>query len=455
MSGIIALVTTGSPSWTWTCSFIVGGPLLGLVFSWLRPCGLYEAAVAIDRRHGMKDGMATAMQFMQSGDPAPIRQLQIQETGRRAQSVDPTKISPIVAPRPWIPGLALTAVAGLVTVFVGRPDEAVANIVPHEVVASQALRMDASLKKLEEFNAEELDPQVEELLKELAKNIEELKQPQMDPKEALAKLSEMEAALEEQHERLLQQNTEATLQQVGDALMLAEQMQAAGEAMAKGQMEKAAEQLEKLELPELDRQTEKSITEKLQRVENQSNGSSKQQLKSAVEQLAQGLSGGDRSKFRDGVEGLAGECKKQARRTKLADLLRKQCQCLGECKSECEGACKSIADGNKKGGKNWGLGASGNEPGDWTKQLAANPRMDVKGQESDQGDVDVETMSSQEQLQEAVREYRKQVEKYEQLSESVLSSEAIPLGHRQTIRRYFELIRPQGGETDQVVEMVE
>ena len=34
----------------------------------------------------------------------------------------------------------------------------------------------------------------------------------------------------------------------------------------------------------------------------------------------------------------------------------------------------------------------------------------------------------------------------------MLDSEPIPLGHRQTIRRYFELIRPQSAETDAVLE---
>jgi hypothetical protein len=53
-------------------------------------------------------------------------------------------------------------------------------------------------------------------------------------------------------------------------------------------------------------------------------------------------------------------------------------------------------------------------------------------------------MNSPEQEQEAVRQYREQAEKYEQLSESVLESEPIPLGHRQAIRRYFEMIRPDG-----------
>ena len=31
-------------------------------------------------------------------------------------------------------------------------------------------------------------------------------------------------------------------------------------------------------------------------------------------------------------------------------------------------------------------------------------------------------------------------------SESVLDTEPIPLGHRQAIRKYFELIRPQNAE---------
>jgi len=59
-------------------------------------------------------------------------------------------------------------------------------------------------------------------------------------------------------------------------------------------------------------------------------------------------------------------------------------------------------------------------------------------------------LTSPEQQQEATRQYREKVDKYEQISESVLDSEPIPLGHRQTIRRYFEMIRPQQAETDQV-----
>ena len=48
--------------------------------------------------------------------------------------------------------------------------------------------------------------------------------------------------------------------------------------------------------------------------------------------------------------------------------------------------------------------------------------MQITGQESDSGDVDVETIKSNEQQQEAVRQYREKSDEYEQLTESVLSS---------------------------------
>jgi hypothetical protein len=265
----------------------------------------------------------------------------------------------------------------------------------------------------------------------------------------------MEATLQAKQEQWADPSSEAALQQIGEALTLAEPFQAAGEAMSKGDLEKAADELAKLELPKLDRQTEKALQEKLEQIQQNASQGAQRQLREATSQVAAGLTQGDKSKFKDGVEGLASECKKQGKRRKLSDLLRKQCNCLAECKSECEGECKNQGQSKNKGGKNWGLASSGNEPGDKTALLKTGPQMQITGTESDSGDVDVETMTSPEQQQEAIRQYREKVDKYEQLSESVLDSEPIPLGHRQTIRRYFEMIRPQSSETDAVFKATE
>jgi hypothetical protein len=50
--------------------------------------------------------------------------------------------------------------------------------------------------------------------------------------------------------------------------------------------------------------------------------------------------------------------------------------------------------------------------------------------------------------QTAARAYRDQYQKYRRMTEAALNTEPIPLGQRQTIRRYFELIRPEGSEAD-------
>jgi hypothetical protein len=444
-----------SIAWLTIALAVLSGPALGFLFSVLRPRPLREAAVSIDRRCGFKDRVTTALGFMAEGQPsAPIRELQIADAASYVATVDPVQVAPIRAPRSWPWGLALTF-AAIVTGFLTAPQQqAVATVVTNDVVVGQALRMADELAELQQFNQQVPDPELQELLTELAAKIEELKQPGIDPKEALAKLSEMEAALQNKQAQLADQNLEAALQQVGEALALAEPLQSAGEAMSRGNMEKAADELARLEMPELDRKTEKALTEKLdQLAKNNADGGSRRGLLEATDKVSQGITQGDRGKFKDGMQGLAGECRKQGQRKKLADLLRKQCQCLAECKGECESECKNTADSNSKGGKNWGLARSGNEPGDKTPKLKTGPEMKLTGQESKSGESDIETISSPEQEQTAVRTYRQQVKKYEQLAESALESEPIPLGHRQTIRRYFELIRPQAAETDAVLSV--
>jgi len=79
----------------------------------------------------------------------------------------------------------------------------------------------------------------------------------------------------------------------------------------------------------------------------------------------------------------------------------------------------------------------------------------ITGKQSDSGETEIETTHSPEGEQAAQRDYRQNYAKYKKISESVLENEPIPLGHRQTIRRYFESIRPDQKETDQVENEVQ
>jgi hypothetical protein len=99
-------------------------------------------------------------------------------------------------------------------------------------------------------------------------------------------------------------------------------------------------------------------------------------------------------------------------------------------------------------GKKAGKGTQGNQKGDAAESKKGTKELKLTGQDSLTGESDKEKEQSTEDDSQAVREYRQNAGKYEALNESALETESIPIGHRQTIRRYFELIRPTNDETD-------
>jgi hypothetical protein len=437
-----------SPLWIVAAALV--GPVLGALFAQIHGRSLDGAAVAIDRGANLKDRAQNALRFLaQPGADQPIRRLAIADADSYLATVDPGAVAPLKTPRACLWGATLCAAALIGTLWTGPADDLLGALQINDVVVAQAARLEDGLEELRRFQAEEDQADVDQLIRQLAQQIEELKTPGLDAKEALAHLSEMEVVLQDMQQQLAAHDLEAELREIGEAMTLAESLAAAGQAMSQGDMEKAAEELAKLEMPELDRKTEKAIAEKLDQLQLRASSVAKRQLAEAARKMSEGLTQGDRSRFKEGAEGLASECRRQGRRKKLADLLRKQNQCLGECKSACEGQCKGDGDGRKGAGSNQrGTASGGSEPGDKTPMLKTGPQIDLTGQQSADGDSDVETVQSGEQQEEALRQYRQNLEQYEALRESVLENEAIPLGHRQTIRRYFELIRPKSTDAE-------
>jgi|JI6StandDraft_1071083.scaffolds.fasta_scaffold39174_2 hypothetical protein len=440
---IVTLAGWYSVPFHWLFGVVLAGPVLGLLVALSSYKSMRHAAKSIDSSCGLKDRTTTAMQFLELGDAmTPLQQMQVADTKRHLDKVDPVTVAKFSPPSSMIWGMMAVVLAFVLAMIPYYQKESMASSEPNEVLVTQASRVDSELEELRELQQEQKDPEIEKLLKELNAKLEELKDPALAPKEALAKLSEMEASIQAMQKDLNETQSEAALKEIGEALTLSESMSTAGAALSKGDMEKAAEELAKMEMPELDRKTEKSISEKLANMKNKDGMAKNKKLQEASDKLCEGMCNGDSSKFQEGKEGLASECKKQGTRKKLSDLLRKQCQCLGECKSECESECKNTAMSKKKGGNKAGLASSGNELGDKTAMLSSNNKMNITGQESSEGEVDIETEKAQESEQKAVRDYRQNADKYEALKESALESESIPLGHRQTIRKYFEMIRP-------------
>ena len=458
----LVLITLGGFSrWTgldisWSIGLLIGTGafLLGVVAGLVWPLDWRKAATAVDTHYGFKDRAATALSFIRQGRNSTVHRLQIDDALAHLEHVKPEQVVSIRPSR--MTGYAIASFAAAVLVLsLAGPEVVDASLTePNDVIVTQAERAAEELVDLEEIAKEEQDPQLQELVEYLQAKVEAMKQPGVDAREALATLSEMQSAIQAQQAQYNVGAVDAQLQSVGEALSLAEPLAAAGKALAGAQYDKAASELEKLdEPPKLDRQTAKAVREKLEdaaaKMASAGNGS----MSKATEKVAAGI-GGDGDSFREGSKRLADAAKKQGRRKQIHDLLQKQCNCLGECKSECEGGnCESSgANGKKPGGKKWGRGASGNEPGEQTAHVGGKQEQRLTGKQSDEGDTEVETIQSPEGRQQAQREYRENYAKYRRMSEAVLESEPIPLGHRQNIRRYFELIRPQGDELQAVDE---
>jgi hypothetical protein len=433
-------------------TFALAGPVLGYVLGLVWRPDWRDAAAAVDTFYRLKDRATTALEFLRRPDATKLHQLAVNDAIAHLQNIDARQVVPIRTPRVLPYAIASLAAAVVLLVLTSRPAEVSASpSQPLEVVIDSAERAADELKSLEEFAREEQDAEVQKLVMELKQAIDELKQPGVDLREALAKLSLMQAAVEKQQAQFNIGQVDAQLQAVGEALALSDALAEAGKALAAGQLEKAAEELEKLEVPQLDRQVEKTIKEKLDALAKQMQDSGSSSLGAAAGEISQGL-GGDGSKFKRGVRQLSNVARQQSKRKKLNDLLRKQSQCLGECKGDCECEGKTPSDKSGRGGKNWGLGASGNELGEKTPEIGGRYESRLTGKQTDEGEIEIETTHSPEGKQQAQREYRASYDKYRKISEAVLDSEPIPLGHRQTIRRYFEAIRPTDAETDQVQE---
>jgi hypothetical protein len=441
------------PTWV-AISVPAASAVLAFVGGLLWRRDLKDAATAVDDYYSLKDRAATALEFLTDKRESPIRELALADALAHLEKVNPQQVVPFRMPRVLPYAVAtLSAALVLVTLAIWNTPASASPAAPLEVVFAQAERLTEEIKELEEYAGKEKDPEIEKLVKELKAAIEELKQPNVDEREALAKLSEMQAALQAEQAKHNPAAIDAQLQAVGEALALAEPLAEAGQALTSGNYEKAAQELEKAEAPELDRKTEKAVREKLDQAAKQMSSDGQNSLSTATGEMSQGL-GGDGKKFSEGSSKLAGEARKQGKRKKLTDLLKKQCNCLGECKSECECSGNGSSLSKNKGGKKAGSSASGNELGEKTALFGNRKIEKITGKQSDSGETEVETTHSPEGEQTAQREYRQNYAKYKKISESVLENEPIPLGHRQTIRRYFESIRPDQTETDQVEEEV-
>ncbi len=318
--GVWRLISATSAASAWFPALLLGCPLtaLCLAFAFSRK-SWKGAAKAVDSHYSLKDRASTALDFLSRPLDTAMKTLQIEDAESHLSSIDPKKVVPWKTPR-VVPARALALALACTMMLWPLTSRTVKGepAAPLAQVVAEAEKIEEDFKELDELAKKEKSKDLEKLIKELMKKVEELKQPGVDVKEAMAKLSEMQTALAAEQAKYNPALVDAQLQSLGEAMSAAESLQDAAQALQNQEHEKAAEKLEQIDPKDVDRKEAKAIKDRMKKLSQQMKDSGMGELGEATDSLAEGLSDGDESEAKSGAKKIAGLARSQAKRKRFS-----------------------------------------------------------------------------------------------------------------------------------------
>jgi hypothetical protein len=470
-------------------ALLVAGPLAGAGLGWIFGSDWRSAARAVDEAFQLKDCTASALEFGTRPAASAFHELTCRDAVRHLEHFRPIDATPLRLPRsaPW----AVIALVGALLLLLRplpQPAQADEPAAVPEAVQNEADLIEQYAANLGARADEENLPELKKLAEEMKKTTEKMRQPGTDIREALAYISELQQALACMKAELNAQVVEGQLKDLASAMREAPPLEPAGKAIQDTQLEQAARMLEKVAGGERappatgakpasadpkEARANRAASEKMQQLAREMARKKLEKLGKASEKLAEGLKGDDK-KMKEGAKQLADEVRQQERRQRINEMLAREDQRLQDCKSRCQKQNlfankddKSSSGSNanqrtdarpqRKQGKNKASRSAGKKSSDPGRPDRATD--DPAGDEQPQGGTPPDPSkdpggkdAGEENPQpgdagpsRAAMKRRLPAEKYRQarrLSEDMIENEAIPLGYRETIRKYFELLQP-------------
>ncbi len=430
-----------------------GAAVIGFVLkrSW------HEAAAAVDHHYRLKDRTVTALEFTNQPTTSALQKLQVQDATHHLGTVSAREVVPIGAPRRW--GWAVLSVVATTMMLWPIGGEIQADISQPEGIGQAVEEIHRELDEMEQLAEESGIEELMNLVLRLREDVEQLEMPETDVRESLVTISEMQQKMQEMMAQMNVAGMDAQLSALAEAMAGAQAFKATADALEKGDFEEAAEALENVNPEDMDRRESRPTSEKLSKLAAAAKKRGLSKMSETLSQLSESIKTGDSEATRENSKILAQEVKRHSLAKSLHNMLNSKSEKLGACKTLCSANSNSNGEGQGAGeGLNLALGQSekksnspsqkagaksaGNIDGEKTKLESQRQMANLTGQLGEGGDSEYETTTSPEAQEQARRRARDAFAKYQKMSEAVLESESIPLGHRQTIRRYFELIRP-------------
>ena len=419
----------------------------------IRPVSLDEAARTIDTGASLKDRVISGLEQIQQKTDEPLTALQLQDTSNRLRAVPVNQVARYAVPREtkFIALVAAFLIAFSFVEFFAPP----ATSTEIDFSPQIAAEADTLLKQIEAAKKEaeqNKDAELEELLKELEKRALELKKPQIAPKEALARMTELSALLKTKIDPLKMAQQQELMNGLGQQFIGNPYLGEFGRQLKRGDYQQAATKLDDLtkELPKFDKEKRRNLADEFKRGGNSLKSTALDGLGSELLGVGDGLAVDD-------VEGAQTRLRASSKRIRNLDLLRNRNLRLAQLLSECE-ACKAgiaaacNAKGiNKSTGLTYSLSATpgagiGNKTS--ASQLGQLTSLDsvlnleqITGVQGE-GTSTIQTSKTSAEGQQSAVSYKDAYTKYQKLSEDVLTQEQIPLGYKFYVKRYFESIKP-------------
>ncbi len=433
--------------------FACGIAVIAFVARLVRPVDLLAAARAIDIDAALKDRVVSGLEQIERKSTETLTALQLQDTTKRLQAIPIKQVAKYKVPRET-PFLVLVAIFLVAFTFVEffTPPATSTEIDYSPEIAAEA---DAFLKKIEEAKKEteeNQDEELREILEEIEKRTLELKKPEIAPKEALARMTELEALLKNKIDPVKIAQQEELMQGLGQQFIGNPLLGEFGQQLKSGDYKKAADKLEKVakDVPKFDEEQRQNLSGELKRA-------GKSLKDTDLDGLGGSLAGAGEAMEGNDSEGAQGKLKASSKKIRNFDLIKNRNQKLTDLLCECE-ACKAciaaccagkginpatgLTDLLSQTPKNSaGNQTSTSQQGDLTSLDSTLNLQQLTGVQGE-GNSTVQTSKVSAEGQESTLSYKDAYMKYQKLSEDALTQEQIPLGYKFYVKRYFESIKP-------------
>ncbi len=417
---------------------------LGAIVGALVPVSLRQSATLVDHFYRLKDRALTALQF--EDDTDPMRQMQVADTRAHLRQVRAADCVSIQVNRPLLTCCGSFLAMSLAAMLFSSLEQRGQLVTPVVLASQQAVSLrQTMIEELEQLKSEL--PELESLVEKLDELIDELANESIDERDMMATLSEMEQAINEARESLQLEMTDAQLKGLAEALLPSDLMKQAVAAIEGGEYDKAGEKLESIDPNKLNDKERRAVADNLKKFLAKLSPGQQGELSNAAGELQEGLEKKNDSQCKSGLCKLAGVCRQQSNCEKIGQCMACQLNRLAQCKCECRGSCSSdkVAKSTSPS-TTFGLGATGAaNDGEATKLDSVRREESLTGAQGD-GPSESELIEAPEGDQEAARQFVKRYEKFRNQAEAVLETESLPLGHRETVRQYFENIRPANAD---------